>query len=86
MIFEWGFVKALIDSFGLGGGSEEQDNEIIQFSLKNISYFIFDKITNFDYPLFTYLKRDIDEEFELEGGNDEIECHLYSSEDIYIRS
>ncbi|KAA6372216.1 MAG: hypothetical protein EZS28_032257 [Streblomastix strix] len=59
MIFEWGFVKALIDSFGLGGGSEEQDNEIIQ---------------------------DIDEEFELEGGNDEIECHLYSSEDIYIRS
>ncbi|KAA6362695.1 MAG: hypothetical protein EZS28_041778, partial [Streblomastix strix] len=81
---EWEIIQIQIETIGSGGGSEEQDRQVINEGLINFKL-IFHKLhqqtdQNVEQMI---LCKEIEEEVELKGGMEEIDSNQYHSKDLY---
>ncbi|KAA6352881.1 MAG: hypothetical protein EZS28_051592, partial [Streblomastix strix] len=78
------FISVLVKGFGTGGGSEEENSDVIKYALLNMNTFI----TSLQGSKFRECKpqrrlnKGINEHLEEEGGNEEIQNWMFQSKEM----
>ncbi|KAA6387343.1 MAG: hypothetical protein EZS28_017131 [Streblomastix strix] len=79
MLKELNFVSVLLNGFGTGGGSEEENSDVIKYALLNFNTFIYSLQESELIKLQQQMNKEINEQLEEEGGNEEIQFWMFQS-------